>query len=1299
MSAADHEGSGRRMSAADHEGHEGSARPAPLQQGLFFHTAFDPEGQAVYTTQLTLDFEGPLDPETLRAACRTLLDRHDSLRSGFRTDASGAPVRFVVPDVPLDWREVDVQAPDPAGRDAETDRIMAEERARRFDLARPPLVRFLLARVDARHWHFALTNHHIILDGWSTSVLLDELCDIYDQLLGDTAPELFPAPAYGSYLDWLADTDADEARAVWSEALAGIQGPTLVAPRAVGTVLPARVTSTLPAALCTALRGRARECGVTLNTVVQVAWGLVLRQLTGGDDVLFGMTVSGRTADVEDIDTMVGLLVNTLPARVRLPAGDTLSGVLERTQDTQLDLFDHHHLGLTEIQRDAGYGTLFDTTTAFENYPVSGGDHALGDALLVGTGGFDATHYPLSLICTPGEELGVRLDYRPDLFEHAEAARIRDWFVRILETIADDPGRTVASVSVLTPRERHRILVEWNDTARPVAPATLPGLIEARAARRPDAPAVTHAGQELTYGELNRRANRFARLLLEHGAGPEALVALALPRTPDMVVAVLATLKAGAAYVPVDVRHPAGRIARMLGDASPLVVVVADGTGIVPPDGATLVVMDAEQVVRHTAAKPHGDVTDAERPRPLLPRHAAYVIHTSGSTGTPKGVVVEHANAVGLVATVEDQFGPEGMARVLASTSLSFDVSVLEIVTTLATGGAVELVDDLFALLERDGWRGSMLSGVPSAVASVLAGGDTRLAARDVVLGGEPIPRGLLREIRERVPGSVVTNIYGPTEATTYATTWRDDGEPADAEPPIGRPVPNCQAYVLDPWLRPVPVGLPGELYLAGAGVARGYLDRPSLTAERFVACPFGAPGRRMYRTGDQVRLRPDGQLDFLGRLDGQVKVNGFRVEPGEVESALLRHERIAQAVVVTRGERADDRRLVAYVVTTPPGTTLDVADLRRFAGDHLPRHMVPSTVVRLPRFPLMPNGKLDRAALPAPSYARSAPRAPADERERALCALFAEVLGADVVGPDDGFFDLGGHSLLATRLVSRVRAELGAEISVRTLYQAPTPAALAARTDATGPGSGLDVLLPLRRTGGRPPLFCVHAASGLAWPYARLLPHLDADLPVYGLQSPAVDDPDTGPPTPGGTARDYAARIRAVQPHGPYHLLGWSVGGNIAFSVAAELASAGEQVAFLGLLDSYPPEPAPLPDRDTMLRGILDGIGFAADGTPPEQIAALGPRAVAGVRAAAHGALDVLRTVPPLAADVDIVHFRAAAEGPGAGAEPKSWQAFTGGRLTTYDIGCGHHRMLDPVPLAEICAALSEVLKGRATR
>ncbi|MER8041679.1 amino acid adenylation domain-containing protein [Streptomyces sp. NPDC094032] len=1049
---------------------ERTSRPAPLQQGLFFHTVFDADGQDVYTTQLALDFEGPVDPVLLREVCQVLQDRHDSLRSGFRTDASGAPVRFVPSRVPLDWRQADLTGTAPDAREAEAGRLVEEERRRRFDTARPPLLRFLLIRLGDTRWRFALTNHHIILDGWSTSILLDELFRLYEAGAGAAGADALPAaPSYGSYLDWLGEVDPEWSLEAWAEALAGIQGPTLVAPRArgAGTVVPERVVRALPATTTAALTERAREAGVTLGTVTQVAWGLVLRQLTGQGDVVFGMTVSGRGADVDGVESMVGLLINTVPARVRADPGDTLLDLLERVQDEQLDLMEHHHVGLTEIQRQAGFGALFDTTAVFDNYPTGSGRRRLGEAPLVGVSGFDATHYPLSLICTPAEELGVRVDFRPDVLERGTVEGIAERFVRILTVIAEDPYRTVGSLPALSEAERRRTLEEWNATERPVAATTLPALMEARAARLPHRPALSYAGRTVDHAELHRRANRLARVLLAEGAGPETLVALALPRSEDAVVALLAVLKSGAAYVPVDVRYPADRVARMLGDARPRLAVVTEATRGVLPEGTAALVLDAPSVRRRVAEQDDADVVDAERPRPLLPRHPAYVIYTSGTTGVPKGVVVEHANAVAFVATVEEHFGADGMARVLASTSLSFDVSVFEIVATLALGGHLELVGDLFALLERDGWEGSLVSGVPSAMASMLAGGSLKVSARHVVLGGEAVPHALLRELWERVPGCAVTNIYGPTEATTYATWWRGEDlvDGPDGDPPIGRPVPNARVYVLDPWLQPVAVGVPGELYIAGAGVARGYLNRPGLTSERFVACPFGAPGGRMYRTGDQVRWRADGQLEYLGRLDGQVKVRGFRIELGDVEAALLRHEGVARAVAVVREDRPGDRRLVAYAVPGP-GYVLDGAELRRLTRDTLPDHMVPSAVVPLERLPLMPNGKLDRSALPAPAYGAAVRRGAAHAHEEPLCALFAEVLGVDRAGPDDGFFDLGGDSLLATRLVSRVRAVLGTELSVRALFEAPTPAALARRLGADPGGPGPSARRRARRLG-----------------------------------------------------------------------------------------------------------------------------------------------------------------------------------------------------------------------------------------
>ncbi|MFD7613195.1 amino acid adenylation domain-containing protein [Streptomyces sp. NPDC059828] len=1309
------------MTRPQREEHRQGRTPAPLQQGLFFHTAFDDDGQDIYTIQLTLDIEGALDPAALRQACRALLRRHDSLRSGFRTDPAGDVVRFVLPEAPLAWRELELELdvdlqPGPEGGDvvesAAMRRAADEERQRRFDLGAPPLVRFLLIRITADRWRFILTNHHIILDGWSTSVLIDELFQLYE------GEELAQAPTFTSYLEWLADADPDEAREAWSDALSDIEGPTLVAPEAGdwSTVVPRQVVRALPPGRTARLAERARHCGATLNTAVQVAWGLVLRRLTGQDDVLFGMTVSGRTADADGIETMVGLLVNTLPARVTADDGDTLRTLLERVQDQQLDLFEHHHIGLTEIQSRAGFGRLFDTTTAFGNYPVGEGDQDPRSVRVVGSGGFDATHYPLSLVCTPGDGLHIRLDYRPDLFDRDTAERYCDWFTRMLEAIADDPEQPVGELCVLTERERRRILVDWNDTVRAVPATTLPALIERWAERTPGAPALVHHGQTLPYRELNRRANRLARELIRHGAGPETRVVLALPRTPGLIVALLAVLKAGAAYVPVDVRYPAERIAHMFADARPCLVVVPPAAGPLPEGVPRLVVDPAADAVADPEAADGGNVRDSERIRPLLPSHPAYVIYTSGSTGTPKGVVVEHANVVNFAATVDEHFGSEGMARTLAATSLSFDVSVFEIITTLTSGGCLDIADDLLALQERGHWEGSLICGVPSAMASLLSGGGTRLAARHVVLGGESVPRALVRDLHERAPGCVVTNAYGPTETTAYATAWRSSGSatgetageapgrtpeeaaegPVAASPPIGRPVLNTRVYVLDQRLRPVPVGVAGELHIAGAGVSRGYLGRPGLTAERFVACPFGPLGERMYRTGDRVRWRADGSLEFLGRLDDQVKIRGFRVEPGEIESALLRHEDIAQAVAVVREDRAADRRLVAYVVAASPEAELDGPGLRVALAGALPDHMIPSAVVQLPRLPLLPNGKLDRAALPPPAHAgrERSGRAPRGAREEALCALFAEVLGVHRVGPDDGFFDLGGHSLLATRLVSRVRTVLGAALTVRALYEAPTVAALVRKLDDqnhTDPDAGLGVLLPLRTSGGDRPLFCVHAASGLAWPYARLLPRIDPDVPVYGLQSPSLGAPEAGPQKPDDLVSDYARQLRTVQPTGPYRILGWSVGGNIAHALAAHLVAAGEQVEFVALLDSYPPPTDPLlmPRTDEIRQELLRGLDFTADG-------ALGAAAADGVRVAAESAVEILRSAPPRSPGFDIVFFRAAVATDSASADPQAWQAYThDARITVHDIDCDHHHMLDPAPLD----AIGDVLAAWFTR
>ncbi|NNN33847.1 amino acid adenylation domain-containing protein [Streptomyces sp. S3(2020)] len=1269
---------------------------APLQRGLYFHTAYDADGQDIYTTQLTLEVDGELDAVRLREACRALQRRHDALRAGFRTAPSGEPVQFISPAPPLDWRLCDLTGLPPDARtDAAADAVR-EERARRFDLARPPLIRFLLLRLDDRRWRLALTSHHLVLDGWSTSLVVDELWRLYGR--GEAAfEELPPAPSYTSYLDWLADTGLDEAREAWSTALAGIDGPTLVVPEAAGraATVPERVLRTLTPAVSAALTGVARDCGVTLNTVVLVAWGLVLRRLTGRDDVLLGMTVSGRTADVENVENLVGLLVNTLPARVAVRAGESLAQLLERVQDDQIDLFEHHHLGLSEIHRLTGHQALFDTTTAFENYPAGGQGHDVPlDAGVRWTvaDGFDATHYPLSVVCTPGDSLGVRLEFQPAHITRDRAERITDWFVRLLTRIAHDPHHDVddlAHRAFLPEEERRRLLVEWNDTAAPVSEAALPALIEAQADRNPRGPAVVHAGRTTTYAELDAQANQLARLLIDAGAGPETTVALLLPRAPDALVALFAVLKTGAAYLPLDPRQPADRLALVLAEARPRLVVTSQALRSLLRPGAPRVVIDDPATARDLAARDRARIADRERGGPILPHHAAYVIHTSGTTGTPKGVVVEHGGVVNLIAAYRAEFGADSVARVLGSLSFAFDAHIEDTVLPLALGGCVELVDDLLALVERDGWRGSLLTTVPSALASLLPALTGELAVRHVHVGGEPLSGALLREIHRRIPGCAVSNVYGPTETTVFSLTWQAGDGGAEGEPPVGRPISNTRAYVLDGRLRPVPVGMPGELHLAGAGVARGYLRRPGWTAERFVACPFGEPGERMYRTGDRVRYRADGAIEFLGRLDDQVKIRGHRVEPADAEAALLRHPLVARAVVTAYDDRAGGRRLVAHVVAVRPGLTLDHGDLRRHARALLPDYLVPSAFVQSERIPLTPSGKLDRAALPAPPSPR-ATEVPLDPCEEMLSRLFAETLGVPAPDPGASFFDLGGDSLLATRLIGRVRAVTGAALSVRALFEAPSVTALARRLGDDHPDAGLGPLLPLREGVERRPLFCVHAVSGLAWPYARLLPHLDPGLPVYGLQAAGLAKPGQGPLKPDEVVRRHVESMRSVQRHGPYRLLGWSLGGQLAHAIAARLTEEGERVELLALLDTHLPADHREPPGEEESE-VLRTLGFSSAGEPPASLAVLGDTVVTGVRAAAASAAELLRAgrPPVLGGGTEVVFFRATGE-EGGGADPAAWQPYCTGPVTSHDIECGHHELLDTGPLGHVTALLA---------
>ncbi|MDQ3899571.1 MAG: amino acid adenylation domain-containing protein, partial [Actinomycetota bacterium] len=605
-------------------------------------------------------------------------------------------------------------------------------------------------------------------------------------------------------------------------------------------------------------------------------------------------------------------------------------------------------------------------------------------------------------------------------------------------------------LDILTGDERARLLVEWNDTAREVVSATVAELFEAQVRRAPDAVAVMAEGAQLSYMQCNERANQLARLLIERGAGPERFVALALPRSPDLIVALLAVLKSGAAYLPIDASYPAERIAFMLDDARPplLVTTAALADHLPAVAGVSRLVVDAVQTTQTLACCASSDVTASDRSQPLSAAHPAYVIYTSGSTGRPKGVVVTHDSVVDLVLWAAAHFGASGLSRVVASTSLNFDVSVFEIFCPLLIGGSIEMVPDVLALgeLQAPSRTASLISAVPSALAQLLAHAAINYTADNVVLAGEALSARAVRDIRAALPASRIANIYGPTEVTVYATAWYSDRTDPQQPPPIGCPITNTQAYVLDASLRLVPVGVPGELYLAGRRLARGYLHHPGLTAQRFVANPFGAPGQRMYRTGDVVRWNTDGQLEYVGRTDHQVKIRGFRIELGEIEAALLDHRHVVGAVAVVQEDDSGHKRLIAYVVPAT-GQTIDTDQLRTLLGHRLPDYMVPSAFVLLDQLPLNPNGKLDRRALPTPDFTtttRHSYVAPRTELEQALAEIWAEVLGIDQVGVEDNFFELGGDSLRSLQLTSRTKAVFDVALTPREVLMARTISALA---------------------------------------------------------------------------------------------------------------------------------------------------------------------------------------------------------------------------------------------------------------
>ncbi|WP_053760259.1 non-ribosomal peptide synthetase [Streptomyces sp. AS58] len=1311
------------------------------QRRLWFLDRLEGSG-AGYNLPLALRLTGNVDIGALRSALADVVERHEPLRTRF-PDHDGEPYQHILPPEAARPRLTVTAVP--------TERLaatVAATVAEAFDLgARPPVRAALFTSAPDDHL-FLLVIHHIAMDGWSRTPLLTDLARAYRTRTAGAGTDVRAAElplGYTDYALWqreLLDTPGvrDPQTAFWRRTLEGLS-PTTALPAdhprpAVASHRGARVPLHCSGERYRRLLELAREEHCTPFMAVHAALAMLLARTGGEHDIRIGSVVSGRTE--RELHPLVGFFVNTLVLRTDLSGDPSFREVLTRVRVADLDAFAHQDLPFDLVvealspDRSPAYHPLFQVLLAFQSHEDERYDFGPVRAETWPVASPTAAKVDLTFqLEETGEGSGRRLDgyleYATDLFCPATAEALAARLLRVVDAVTAEPQCPLSRLDLLGPDERRRVLVEWNATARDLPVTTLPDALAAQAVRTPHATALICGDTTLTYDQLHEQADLTARRLVGLGATAGDVVAVALPRSIAFVTALLGVLKAGCAYLPLDPGQPTRRHAGVLAEVRP-VCVLTDG-----PTRARLPAVPAPVLrVDDPAAAP-----PAELRRPAItPGHPAYVLYTSGSTGRPKGVVVSHGAIDNRLRWMQAAYPLAPGDRVLHKTPCGFDVSVWELLWPLREGGVLVLAapDEhrdpvLLARTIRERLV-TVAHFVPSMLDAFLAEADAGVCGvlRRVICSGEALARETVRRFHRVLPGVTLENLYGPTEAAIDVTYH--SCRPGDEGPvPIGRPVWNTRVYVLDEHLRPTPPGTAGELYLAGAQLGTGYLRQGAATATRFVADPYGPPGTRMYRTGDIARWRTDSTVEYLGRADNQVKLRGQRIEPGEIESWLTTDATVGTACCVLRSEGAGGARLVAYVTPASGGTRPDSDRLLEGLRTELPAFMVPSAVVVLARLPVTVNGKLDRAALPAPAPLApvrvTTPRTP---QEDAVAGAVARTLGLPSVDVKADFFRQGGTSMLAIRLAARLSELTGGDIPVQEVFRRPTAAALTRHLFRLGGAEthdGTAPLLPLRTQGTDRPLFLVHPGTGLSWCYFRLLPHLPSTRPVYGLQARGLttdrrnpEEHDNAanrekpPQTIEEMAEDYVALIRQVQPSGPYDLLGWSFGGLVAHAMATRLQSDGEDVARLVVLDARP-EPAgtnAITQDDVALLSLALRNLLGGAPRPPSEAALFDairerfpPLAGAdadSIQAAVRVGMNNLRLMDrfvPGRFRGDLMLLTAlsgASEGNGEGGPSAAWQPYIDGRVRERTVDCHHFEMLD-AGLPEVGWVLAAVLQG----
>ncbi|NKR94815.1 amino acid adenylation domain-containing protein [Rhodococcus hoagii] len=1321
--------------------HDGRIPLSLAQQRMWFLNRLEPES-AVNNIPIAVRLTGDLDVEALRQAVVDVVSRHDALRTRYpEHDGVGYQSVLPVEDVVADWDF----GPEKVGADSLAERLSAIALTA-FDVTAEVPLRVRLFELSPSSYVLALVVHHISADGVSMGPLVRDVMTAYVARASDAAPGWAPLDVqYADYAVWQRETlgsedDPDSVIAkqiaFWKERLAGIPDqldlPTDMPRPAVQSYTGATVGASVDAETHRGLVELGREHGASSFMVMHAALAVLLARLSRSGDIVVGTPVAGRGESA--LDDLIGMFVNTLALRVEVDLAESFGDLLERVRTADLDAFANDDVPferLVEVLnpvRSRARHPLFQVGFSFQNMK----NEVLelpGLAVAPVDVDFELAKFDLHAtivdnVDANGEpaDFSVDFTYATDLFTEATAHRFAQMYARILRGVVADASVSVGDLEMIDADERDQVLDRWNSTRHPVADdLTLVDLFDAQVAAAPHAPAVVAEGERLSYAEFDARVNRLARRLIGMGVGPESRVALAMRRSVDLIVGMYAVAKAGGAYVPIDPDHPADRTAYILDTAQPVCVLATSREDVETPAHLPVLHVDLIDGTEHDGRP----ITDRERTSPLRPANTAYVIFTSGSTGRPKGVAVSHAAIVNQLEWKRAEYGLDASDAALLKTAATFDLSVWEFWSALTSGGrlVVATADGhrdpgyLDSLMRRE--KVTTLHAVPSMLQALLVESGDRLpeSLRRVLAIGEVLPADTAARFVAAGTAELF-NLYGPTEAAVSVTAQRVADTTGSAVP-IGGPEWNTRLLVLDDRLRPVPVGVPGELYLAGAQLARGYFGRPALTADRFVADPYGPAGERMYRTGDVVAWRTDGTLDYVGRADFQVKVRGFRIELGEIEAALRAHPDVAEAAVIVRNDGRSGDRLVAYIVpagTAPIGTAALAADL----ASGLPSYMVPSVFVELDALPLNVNGKIDRKALPAPAVEPRQFRAPETPVEKAVARAFADALGVDDVGLDDEFFDLGGNSLVAVTVVAALRDALGVPLPLQWMFVEPTVESIAARIESGAHAdadrgddetAGLGVVLPLRASGTSEPLFCLHPVTGLSWSFAGLAGYVDEDRPIYGIQSPALSEDVDFPASIEEWAALYVDRIRRIQPSGPYHLVGWSLGGSIAHAMAVQLRDMGETVQTLAMLDSHvaDPETGVAEYEDPSLADLLGDFAAELAGgdvalrqLDPERVDTILRRLPAPfdritgadweriVESIAHsfGLLDRYR---PGDFDGDLLYFSAdMGEADGAA----GWRDSVGGSVEVVPVAAGHRQLLSPTALEVVGPALDRYLR-----